>query len=370
MYLVTAPGRICLFGEHMDWCRRAVIPAAIDMRTFLLVENKNDYSIEVRSYPPFTSYDHFSLDNFNPRDGGDLRYVRAVVKAALNRGYNIKGMKLRFIKARRASILMKRSYQDLPVKKGLSSSAAICVATATAIHLRIRGSINLKSPKYLTEIADLAYTGERKILGINCGQMDQYASAYGNLLYIDCATEPPQIVPLKAKLSLSLIIGDTMQEKNTPRILAWLGRRYKNRERDFMRGLEGIVEVVEQARIELSKENPDPYVLGELMNLNQYYLKRYLKVSSDCPISPNNLDKLINAAIEVGALGAKLSGSGGGGCMIAICLKEDEKKIASAIERVGGRVYITQIAREGITFENIKSTSYLSSNEPHTYKLS
>ena len=109
MYLVTAPGRICLFGEHMDWCRRAVIPAAIDMRTFLLVENKNDYSIEVRSYPPFTSYDHFSLDNFNPRDGGDLRYVRAVVKAALNRGYNIKGMKLRFIKARRASILMKRS---------------------------------------------------------------------------------------------------------------------------------------------------------------------------------------------------------------------------------------------------------------------
>jgi len=350
MYLITAPGRVCLFGEHMDWCRRAVIPAAIDMRTFLLASGNNGHFIEVKSYPPFTPYDRFNLNNFNPREGGDLRYVRAVVKAALSRGYRVRGMRLRFIKAEEASRLSSRNYQDLPVKKGLSSSAAICVATATSIYVEVGGA-DLGSHSTLTEISDLAYTGERKILGINCGQMDQYASSFGNLLYIDCTTEPPRVTPLKARLPVSLIIGDTMQEKDTPRILAWLGHRYESKEKDFMEGLEGIVEVVEQARVELSKENPDPYTIGELMNLNQYYLKKYLKVSGDCPISPSNLDKLINAAVEAGALGAKLSGSGGGGCMVAVCLKEDEERVANAIERAGGKVYITKIAKEGVTVE-------------------
>jgi galactokinase len=72
----------------------------------------------------------------------------------------------------------------------------------------------------LKQIADIAYTAERKILQINCGQMDQYASALGNVLYLDCSVEPAKPCFLRPKLNLPLVIGDTGQAKNTQRILA------------------------------------------------------------------------------------------------------------------------------------------------------
>ncbi len=82
-------------------------------------------------------------------------------------------------------------------------------------------------PETLTLYANMAYTGERKELGINCGQMDQYASAFGGILHIDCTEEPAKIHRLKPKTDLPLVIGDTMQPKDTPKVLGWLGERFK-----------------------------------------------------------------------------------------------------------------------------------------------
>jgi mevalonate kinase len=87
------------------------------------------------------------------------------------------------------------------------------------------------------------------------------------------------------------------------------------------------------------------------MNLNQHYLARYLKVSSDCPVSPNRLDELIKAALDAGALGAKLSGSGGGGAMVALCHPDDVDRVAEAIRRVGGYPYVTKVADKGLRME-------------------
>jgi len=354
--IVSAPGRLCLFGEHMDWCGYSVIPAAIEMRSFLYAETMNNNYIETHSYPPFTVYDKFPLNNFDPLQGGDLRYVRGVVKASLLKGYDVKGLKLSFLRARSVSELTNRSnYIDLPVKKGLSSSAAICVCVAGVIYLTTKGfPEDIKKSEFLTEIADIAYIGERKILGINCGQMDQYAAAFGSLLYIDCSIEPARVYPLKPRIKLPLVIGDTMQSKDTPRILAWLGERFRKKEPLFMEGMKNIVRIVEEAREELSRSTPRRERIGELMNENQYYLREYLKVSGDCPISPNKLDVLIEAALSAGAIGAKLSGSGGGGCMVALCEPGDEEAVAKAIERVGGKAYITQVARFGFQVEYIE----------------
>jgi len=351
--VVSAPGRLCLFGEHMDWCGYAVIPAAIEMRSFLKAETLDNDYVEVRSYPPFTEYDKFSLRDFNPSEGGDLRYVRGVIKASLLKGYPIKGLRLTFLKAKDVSkIINKLDYTDLPVKKGLSSSAAICVCVAGIVYLTTVGfPTNLRNSEFLTELANLAYIGERKILGINCGQMDQYAAAFGSLLYIDCSVEPAKVYSLRPKIKLPLVIGDTMQSKDTPRILAWLGERFKKREPLFMEGMRNIIRIVEEAKEELSRSTPRRERIGELMNENQYYLKNYLKVSSDCPISPNKLDKLIEAALNAGALGAKLSGSGGGGCMVALCEPGDEELVARAIERAGGKAYITRVADIGFRVE-------------------
>jgi len=340
----------------MDWCGYSVIPAAIEMRSFLYAETSNDECVETRSYPPFTTYDKFSISSFNPIEGGDLRYIRGVVKASLLKGYALRGLRLTFLRAEDVSCFTKRSgYVDLPVKKGLSSSAAICVCVAGIIYLTTKGFPNdVRDSEFLTELADLAYVGERKVLGINCGQMDQYAAAFGSLLYIDCSVEPAKVHPLKPRVKLPLVIGDTMQSKDTPRILAWLGERFRKREPLFIEGMRNIVRIVEEAKDELNKSTPSRERVGELMNENQYYLKYYLRVSGDCPISPNKLDKLIEAALSAGAIGAKLSGSGGGGCMVALCEPGDEEVVAKAIEKAGGKAYITQVSEVGFKIEYIK----------------
>ena len=349
--LASAPGRICLFGEHMDWVRHAVIPAAIELRIFLMIE-PIDGTIIAESYPPFTARDIFKIDDFDPLKGGDLKYIRATVKAFLNKGYKLKGARIRLLKSN--DIPVRMDALDLPAKKGLSSSAALCVATAGALYA-LTNKVAEEHVSFLAEIADIAYTAERKILGINCGQMDQYASAFGGLLYIDCSVEPAVPQPLALKTKLPIVIGDTQQPKDTPRILAWLGRRFQEKEPFFMEGVRGIVEVVEEAKKELMKETVNIEKIGKLMNLNQYYLSKYLKVSGDCPISPNNLDKLIEAALSAGALGAKLTGSGGGGAMIALCRLEDINKVAKAIERVGGKAYKTRVAEKGLMISSLKT---------------
>lgn len=341
----------------MDWCRKSVIPVAIDMRIFMLLQDAIGGVVRVDSYPPFTEHDQFHLSDFDATEGDDLRYVRAVFRAMMNSGYRFSGCNIGFVTGDEVSELTgEKGLVDLPAGRGLSSSAAVCVAAAGALEALANG-IREETGEFvlLTKIADLAYIAERKILGVNCGQMDQYASALGSVLYMDCTTEPARPTFLRPKTILPLVIGDTKQTKDTPMILAWLGDRFAQREQLFMDGMTEIASIVEEAKHELTKEDPDLERIGELMNLNQHYLKDYLKVSGDCPVSPNELDRLIDASLSAGALGAKLSGSGGGGAMVALCRPQDIDGVAEAIRKSGGEAFVTVVAKEGLTLKDLSS---------------
>jgi mevalonate kinase len=213
-------------------------------------------------------------------------------------------------------------------------------------------TIDANQAKY----ANVAYIGERKILGVNCGQMEQYASAYGGVLFIDCSSEPAKVKRLGVPAKVNLVIGDTQQLKDTSRILAWLGERYRKREKLFMEGVTGILDVVLEARKELERTDPSLERIGELMNLNQLYLSKNLRVSGDCPISPSKLDQLTRSALDAGALGAKVSGSGGGGCIVALTENEEKRiEVAEAIEKAGGKAYSTKIATKGVRLESLET---------------
>jgi mevalonate kinase len=370
--VVSAPGRVCLFGEHMDWCGHSVIPAAIDARMFVEVSPILGHNIEVHSFRPFQTEASFDLRRIKIDPDSDLRYVGAVLKAMLlekritsGKAFTIRLLRGKDVRKRGGLTNANQPFNDLPVRRGLSSSAALCVAVAASADL-IMGtpfltqlsSTDLKSgfervlDTNLARYADLAYTGERKILGINCGQMDQYASAYGGILSIDCSKVPAKVNRLKIESSIPLVIGDTGQQKDTPRILAWLGKRFSKKENLFMEGVDGIVKVVSEAKKELDRSSPNLKKIGELMNLNQQYLSNNLKVSGECPISPSNLDKLVKAALDAGALGAKVSGSGGGGCIVALCKSEAERGgVADAIEKAAGKAYATRITAKGLSVE-------------------
>ncbi len=189
--------------------------------------------------------------------------------------------------------------------------------------------------------SETAYQAERMELEVNCGRMDPYASPYGGLLFIDCGDERISVEKLDRENDLIFIVGDTKQPKDTPRILSWLGKRFRNKEVRFMEGVEGITKIVKEAKAELSKHRLNGERLGELMNENQYYLKKYLNVSGDCSISPSKLDKLIKASLDAGAYGTKITGSGGGGCMIALCERDNYISVIKNIENVGGLALAT-----------------------------
>jgi len=361
--IISAPGRVCLFGEHMDWCGFYVLTAAVNMRSFLEAgPNNKSGSVEVYSYKPFDTYASYNLSDLSIDVGSDLSYVGGVLKAMfMNDPMKVfkDGLKLRFLKAEDVQSLTDADgLTDLPVSKGLSSSAAISVAIAAGIEMILKNPSSLgevedilSKEENLARYASLAYTSERKVLGIECGQMDQFASAYGGILYIDCRFEPAKVERLNPKIEIPLVIGDTGQGKDTPRILAWLNKRYRLKEPEFMEGVKEIADVVLEAKRELGKDKPDLHKIGELMNTNQQYLARNLKVSGNCPISPSKLNVLVEAAIRAGALGAKLSGSGGGGCMVALCLPGDVEKVAKAIEEADGKAYITRLANRGVRLE-------------------
>jgi len=352
----------------MDWCRQSVIAAALDLRTFVKAERTPRPELEIRSFPPFTAKAQFDPENPRINTESDLRYAQATLIALQREGIKIPGMRIVFLQAQEVKRNLLNAIdrssppttlEDLPVKKGLSSSAAACVAISAAADM-LSGEKTVDpskefSKEALTRYADLAYTAERKILGVNCGQMDQYASAFGGLTHIDCTGEPAKVTPLRTRTELPMVIGDTGQQKDTPRILGWLGERLKSEEKSFMEGMKNIVRIVEEAKEELQTPSPSRKRIGELMNQNQYYLSKYLRVSGDCPISPSSLDKLIDAALSAGARGAKLSGSGGGGAMIALCDPEDQGHIGEAIKEAGGQPLLSRVAGRGLRIEQLST---------------
>jgi mevalonate kinase len=121
--------------------------------------------------------------------------------------------------------------KDLLVKKGLSSSVTISVTMAAAVDLALNCLENpeglFKDCDGLTKYASLAYMGENKVLGINRGQTDQYASVYEGFLFIDCHCEPVGVKRLNPKIEIPLVIDDTGQSKNTLKILAWPNKRFR-----------------------------------------------------------------------------------------------------------------------------------------------
>ena len=254
-----------------------------------------------------------------------------------------------------------RTYSDLPASKGLSSSAAMSVTVAAVTDILHKypnlhdkqTKDHIDSPEFQKKCAETAYQGEHIELGINCGWMDPYASSIGGFLHIDCSHEPPTIEKYTPEKEMTIIIGDTNQPKNTPRILAWLGKRFQQREETFMEGVTHITEIVKQARNELSKRNLSPEKLGTLMNQNQHYIKNNLKISGDCPISPSNLNKLIQAALNGGAHGAKVTGSGGGGYMIALCDPHSSHQVTKNIDAAGGSALTTEISMQGLRLEAV-----------------
>ena len=190
--IFRAPGRVNLIGEHTDYNDGFVLPAAVAFSTYVAVGGRPDRSC---SYVPeeFPGNFEFDLDHLPAqRTGSWCDYVLGVATVFQQRGYKLRG----------ANLLV---HGEVPIGAGLSSSAALEVATALA--LMSLGETQLP----LTEVAKLCREAENTFVGAHVGIMDQFVSCMGkagHALLLDCRSLKFQLIPIPS--GIELVVCNTM----------------------------------------------------------------------------------------------------------------------------------------------------------------
>ncbi len=213
----------------------------------------------------------------------------------------------------------------IPVAAGLGSGAAVSVALIRALALYLQRSLSDE------QVNDLVYEIEKLYHGTPSG-IDNTVIAYAKPVYF-IKGKPGET--FKVGKPFTIVIGDTGMPAPTKQSVADVRRLWLKNTNKF----EGIFDEIAQVSLiaRRSIESGKPEMLGELMDHNHSLLQ-------EMTVSSVELDRLVNVARNAGALGAKLSGGGRGGNMIALVHKDEAEKIAQALISAGAKqTVITEI---------------------------
>lgn len=332
---IFVPGRICLFGEHSDWAggyRR--INADVEKGYTLLTGTDQGVYAEVDSHPNSLVLTSTTPDGEKvgpceiPMDakalldvankGGFWSYIAGVAYQILV-NYHIRGL------------VINNYRTDLPLKKGLSSSAAICVLTARAFNrvydlkMTIRGEM------------ELAYQGEITTPS-RCGRMDQ-GCAFGNrpiLMTFD--GDRIDVAELGVPKEMFFVIVDLQAKKDTMEILARLNRSYPLPRNETEKGVQELLgpinrRIVHQAMDSL--QQGDSENLGALMEEAQAFFDRYAIPACPEELTAPVLHRVLSyEPLKAHVWGGKGVGSQGDGTAQFIARSEaDQQAVIEIIER-------------------------------------
>jgi len=322
--VASAPAKVILFGEHFVVYGEPAIVLAIDKRAYAKVELRNDKRVHVRSTNLGIS-GYFEDNLFRLETGNEqAKYKLEPIKKVVDKISEISG---------KTAGLDVEIRSTVPVAAGLGSSAAVAAATAMAV-AKILG-VELSKE----EIFRITYEAERVVHGTPSG-VDPAIATFGGTILFQMDTG---VKPLEAKMDIPLVIGDTRVSRSTRDLVA----RVREKRKRFPLIVDPILrsgrQIVLRA-IEAIRQG-DIRTLGELANINHALL---------CAIgvSSESLEWLITNARKAGALGAKLTGAGGGGCMIALAEPDRLEVIAEAIQRAGGTPYVARKTDHGVRIES------------------
>jgi galactokinase len=313
--IASAPGRVNLIGEHTDYNDGFVLPCAVDRRVAVALSPGSG-----RLY----SDDFHEARTLDERhDGSWADYPRGVVWALSEAGSETPRWDGAFA-------------GDVPLGSGLSSSAAIEAATALSLD-RLAG---LDLPR--TQLALLCQRAENAYVGVNSGIMDQYASLLcqqGAALLIDCRTLESTSVPLRlAPAGLVLLVTDTRVERGLG-TTAYNERRAACERAARELGVRALRDATESQLSLLSGDDlkrarhvvtEDARVLAavdalredDFRRLGELMIESHRSLRDDYEVSIPQLDTAVEAALDAGALGARLTGAGFGGCAVAVAPAE------------------------------------------------
>ncbi|NIR87337.1 mevalonate kinase [Candidatus Bathyarchaeota archaeon] len=219
---------------------------------------------------------------------------------------------------------------NLPGFSGIGASAASSVAIARAVAEEFE--MNLSDEK----INEIAYEAEKAYAGTPSG-IDNTAATYGGLIWFkrNLSGGPNTIERLSMREPVEIVIGNTGIVADTKEMVAGVAERKRRNPERYNRLFKQAEELAFTARKGL--EEFDLRKVGKLMNENHRLLQ-------EIEVSCKELDYLVNLAREQGAFGAKLTGGGGGGCMVALTpSKELQEAVATAMEKEGFKVLRTKI---------------------------
>lgn len=328
---IFVPGRLCLFGEHSDWAGRyrklnhEIVPGYA-----LIVGTDRGIYANVRSHPQ----DLIVRATLNDRRSFNIKLPMnsaALLKEAKQGGFAsyVAGTAYQILDNYQVGGLEVDNYlTDLPIQKGLSSSAAICVLIARAFNRVYNLQLDIQ-----TEM-EIAYLGERHTPSM-CGRMDQ-ACAYGNkpiLMTFD--GDRLEIQELTVKQELLLIVVDLGGSKDTQKILSDLNSCYptaKNQLQQKVHQYLGEINarLVRQAKTAITAG--DAEALGTLMNRVQAEFDRYLIPASPEQLAAPKLHHLLSyPPLKPFIYGGKGVGSQGDGTAQLVAKNRDSRQQAIAI---------------------------------------
>ncbi len=306
-----ANGRVCLLGDHNDWAGNCSLAAGIEQGIKFNYQPREDKKVVLEAKNIFhgsKTREEFDMGDYSFK--GSMRYVEAVAKALEDSGHELKGLDLRL-------------KSNLPMRRGLSSSAALSVGAAKVFNKAF--SLGLDRD----EIIDTAYRAEHDVLGIECGKMDQTASAYGGVVYIEFS--PFSVKSVESK-PLHLVIGQVEGERDTKNILNTLNEYYRDRKPELVKAFEKITEITKEGREALLDNDNQRF--GKLMDQNQ---ECYGTLKNFCEeLDSERLYECLDISRKKGALGAKWTGAGGNGSFVALAKNgKSQESIAEALKEEG-----------------------------------
>ncbi len=332
-FVVRAPGRVNLIGEHTDYNDGFVLPMAIDRATWIALRPRADRHVNVHALN-LDEYHEIDLDALQKAEIGPAEYIKGVAWALQEDGFTLKGWE---------GVIM----GDVPVGSGLSSSAALEMATAQAF-AAVSG-FAWDAPR----MAKLGQKAENQWVGVSTGIMDQMISAAGkqdHALLIDCRsleTDLVQLPPGTAVLVLDTgtrrgLVGGAYDERRSQceEAARFFGVPAL-RDVDYAAFEEkggGLDPIVWQRARHIITENErtlkacdamragDAKTLGQLMNASHDSLRDDYEVSSDA------LNQIVDIARQHDAVyGARMTGAGFGGCAVALVAAERAEPFADYV---------------------------------------
>lgn len=344
---VSAPGRICLFGEHSDYLGLPVIASAIDLRFNIIGVPHADPVFRLRM-PDLGTEVTIPLREGEYAYEEERDYLRSTLNVLQREGFRFRqGYDCTF-------------QSTIPVNAGTSSSSAMILAWLRFL-LATQGVYEYHAEK----LARLANAAEVLEFGEPGGIMDHFSCSIGGPLFINCL-EPARWERLPV-LPEGFVLADSQTRKATTSVLAQVKRDMLDGIAALRQSVDGfdlretplsdVQDVIEdlpkQQRDKVIATMTDRDILREGYAMMQsgvidpdrfgaLLTAHHRELSERLGVSTPKLDRMVEAALAAGAKGAKLNGSGGGGAMFAFAPGRQEE-VAAALEAEGGKPFIVKL---------------------------